>query len=187
MNEVKRYLIGEPAFFGNEKFLHFGTEVHRAILEPEKEPSHTFNNEEMERITAMTKAAKEHPNVKYDLARSDKEQSVYGYIEGVKFRIILDMQHTFDCPVRFGADLKTTSVRTEAAFMKSAREYGYFRQVYVYKTVGGLDVSRIYALQKKAPFSIYTIDSSRFIGEMIAAEEEVKMLISIIKKSGRFN
>jgi len=178
LSTVKKLLLGQHLFFGNEKFLHFGKEIHRRILEPEEPIEHKFAEEEMESMDQMVANALNYKKLTDDLAITRKEEIVFGRIRGLRFKAVYDMLEE-----PFGSDLKTTSTRTEREFIKSAIKYDYFRQAWIYMELKKLKQFRFYALQKKPPHEVFVLDVADYPDEMAKAKNETLLLIDVIKNN----
>lgn len=179
LSTVKKLLLGQSLFYGDEKFFHFGSEVHRRILEPQEKQVHTFDETDQDRIEHMVEAAFRYPNLVEDHNRTIKEQIKFGKINGLMFKGIFDMLNQEEA---FGSDLKTTSTRSEKEFIYSASKYDYFRQAWIYMELQKLKQFRFYALQKNPPYDVFVLDVADYPKEMAMAKAETLLLIDVIKK-----
>jgi len=184
LTTVKKLLTGQSLFFGDEKFLHFGSEIHRRILEPETPQVHFYEGEEEEHLTNMKQAALGDHLLRLDYKRTKKELIKFGYINGMKFKAIYDMLSE---PLLIGADLKSTSTTTFEAFVKSCIKYDYFRQAWIYINLLGLKEFRFYALQKRPPYSVFVLNPMDYPDELDKAESETLMLIEVVKLNTEFH
>lgn len=125
MSTLKRALIGEPQWFGTEKFLEFGTEHHKRSLEPKELTTCLDKNDQL--CTDMATSFRSHPEVKKILRGAVCEKEFNVVYRGVWVKLFLDIYK----PLR-GWDLKGTSCENERQFIKKAREYDYFRQAALY-------------------------------------------------------
>jgi hypothetical protein len=128
LSTLKRALIGEPQWFGTEKFLEFGTEHHKRALEPNEIQTVLEKNDGM--CSDMATSFRMHPEVKKILKGAECEKEFMRVHWGVWVLLFLDIYK----PLR-GWDLKGTSCDNERQFIKKSREFDYFRQAALYMDV----------------------------------------------------
>ena len=185
MSDVKRIVLGQQLFSGGERFLYFGSELHRSILEPETAmDDFHFTDDERLLLDDMYQQGAAHEGIQKALKCAKTERILFADIEGVRVKVILDIHNEIK---HFGADLKSTSCTTEKAFLKTCTKYGYWRQAYIYMSVAKLKSFKFFAMSKKGKCPIFEIDVANYPVQMAAAKRETIMLISIIKSAGRFN
>jgi hypothetical protein len=125
LSTLKRALIGEPQWFGTEKFLEFGTEHHKRALEPKELTVTLDKNDQL--CTDMACSFRSHPEVKKILRGATCEKEFNVVYRGAWIKLFLDIYK----PLR-GWDLKGTSCESEREFIKKSRDYDYFRQAALY-------------------------------------------------------
>jgi hypothetical protein len=131
LSTLKRALIGEPQWFGTEKFLEFGTEHHKRSLEPKEVITVLDKNDTL--CTDMANSFRNDPRIKPILRGAQCEKEFLRVFRGAWVLLYLDIWK----PLR-GWDLKGTSCESEQQFIKKSREFDYFRQAALYMGVCGL-------------------------------------------------
>jgi hypothetical protein len=181
--EIKRVLCNEPPFLGDERYLIFGSELHRRFLINTKHSRLTFAEEQS--IKNMIDSLNKHKFVKSLMRNSIREVADFGIVHGARFKWIGDIVKQ-EKKIRIGADIKTTSVKNESEFVKLAIEkYDYLRQGWCYKQAGKLDEFYFIGIQKKEPYSVYILNTSDYETEERRQTHETKFLIDIFKEYGR--
>lgn len=178
LGRIKRCILNRPEFRGDERFLWFGEEVHRRILEPHEPPASdwVFTEAEYLQIETMVASFEACPEHMEHLIDSEKEIMVESIIDNVPIRGKLDIKkHSL------GVDLKTTSCNTYATFMSSAKKYDYFRQAWIYTQIADLKEFKFIALSKKSPFEVFELDTGKFKNLMEMAEQETRYLLDVYK------
>ena len=176
LSDIKRVMMGIAPFFGDEAYLRVGKEFHRRLLEPEKPPEAEFSQKEDEQMFFMEVAYRTHYSEW--LKDSEKELRVEGNLYGAECKGFIDIKKVFR-PKRVGVDIKTTSCRNYAQFMKAAKDYGYFRQGHVYTVLDDLDDFVFHAVTKHPPYQVFELKCSNFKNLMKEAEEETKFLVNM--------
>lgn len=183
LSEIKRVLISGMPFLGNEVYLHEGSEVHSRHLE--KRQLRKLDQDTEERISGMLKSLNQHKFVKKLMASSIKEVTTIKKVHGANCKVVLDIRGIKTLR-RLGADLKTTSAKTEQQFIKLAIEkYDYLRQGWIYKQAEDLDEFFFIGIQKQKPHNVYILDQNNYEKEERAAAREGKFLIDFYKQHGR--
>lgn len=178
MDGIKMLLFGQTPSPFPEHFLIFGNTLHLRCLTKSKERG-KIDVEILERmVTVWFKSTL----VKKLLHRSVREKKLYVFINGVKLAIILDIEqpHT-----RTGADLKSTSCTTLAAFIAKAIELDYFRQGLIYKTGRRLREFYFIGVSKQYPHSIFPLRIDDFPEEMEYARQELEFLLYFFSNYGK--
>lgn len=143
LSTLKRALIGEPQWFGTEKFLEFGTEHHKRALEPKEEQKLLDKDDDL--CTSMACSFRSHPEVKKILRGATCEKEYNRYYRGALVKLFVDIEKT-----PRGWDLKGTSCESEREFIKKSREFDYFRQAALYMAVCGFKEFTFIGQGKKA-------------------------------------
>jgi len=184
LSEIKRVLLNNSPFLGDEIHLKIGAEVHLRSLKFKKS-KFRFKPEIEKNIKGMVKALKENELWQFLMKVCEKEKEHTRNVLGVKLKVILDLKGKGKYK-RLGADLKTTSCKTERAFIKAALEkYDYLRQGWLYKQAEGLDEFYFIGVQKTYPYNIFIFDVADYAKEEAAIAKETKWLIWFYKKFGR--
>lgn len=180
--EIKRVLISGMPFLGDEKYLIFGSEVHRRFLQNKYNKLHlTFAEEQS--ITGMLSSLNKHKIVKQLMKGSTYEITKIGLLEGTRFKMIGDI---INKPKSFGADLKTTSARSEQQFIDLAlKKYDYLRQSWCYKTTEELEDFYFIGIQKQEPFNVYILNVKDYAKEERQSIKETRFLLEFFKHYGR--
>jgi hypothetical protein len=181
LGEIKRLLLGESSFFGSERFLLVGSELHRRVLEPYEPTDVVLTEDEETLVEGMVKALMGDSLLTHLLKTSTNELVLITPVHGIMMKVIIDIKNGTT-----GADLKTTSCTTENAFINSCKKYGYFRQAYIYMAAAELTGFIFIAVSKKNG-KVWHLDVSDYPEEMVKAEAETKLLIDVIKQAKRFN
>jgi hypothetical protein len=129
LSTLKRALIGEPQWYGTEKFLSFGTEHHKRALEPKEAMTRLEKDDDL--CTSMASSFRAHPEIKKILRGSRTEVEYNRVYRGVWVKLFVDIEENKDN----GHDLKGTSCDNERMFVKKSREFDYFRQSALYMDV----------------------------------------------------
>lgn len=168
LSEFENFVFGRKTHY-SQKALSTGQELHRHLLE-----RHTIGpcwepEVDMAQVRRMARAGRRDPFLKWVIQFSQKEQvRLWRDPEtGLLLKSKLDMVYKD----RLVVDLKSTSARSEAAFLKDCLRYGYDRQAAFYldaiaRAGGPRRRFALVAIQKKKPFSVYRIefaDDSDFI------------------------
>jgi uncharacterized protein YutD len=86
----------------------------------------------------------------------------------------------------FGADLKTTSCRTNRQFVDLAlRKYDYLRQSWCYKQVEELEDFYFIGIQKQEPFEVFILNIKDYAKEERQSIKETRFLLEFFKHYGR--
>lgn len=176
---VLRELLGQPDFFGDEKYLLQGNQLHQRLFEPRKK-SISLDQDSQFLVDILYERLKDHPyciNKKGD----QNEVEVFGKIYYLPFHGFVDKMRPME---RLGVDLKTSAVRTEKAFITAAGRYGYWRQGFIYKKLTGVKHFIFLVISKTPPYRIFEINTDDYPREMYKAQMEIKFLTKIIKKYG---
>ena len=178
---IKRELLGQPAFYGGEKFLAFGGEMHRRFLEPktimELATMKYWEDEDEVRVNNMVARLWQVPLLKEAWKRSQKEIEYWRVIYGILCMGVLDMKYN-----KIGIDLKSTWVKTRVSFIEAAKRYDYFRQAVLYKKLANLDSFIIVAICKDPPHDVFELHCNDYPEEMAKGEKELEFLINLHKR-----
>lgn len=179
--------MGIPLFRGGESFLKFGSELHRSVLEPKTKPEFkSFTKDEKARMTSMRLSLEKHKLFQDYMNGADKEITLHKVINGVRVRGTLDIrqiQH-FSQTYRRGGDIKTTSVKSEAEFIKKAIQYDYLRQAWIYTQLSSLDVFTFFGVQKYEPYKVFVLHAHDYPKEYEAARKEAVFLLDFYRRYG---
>jgi hypothetical protein len=184
LSEIKRILLSGKPYLGDEIHLHIGKEVHlRSLLF--RTAKKKFTKQQEKEIQGMCKALADNVFWQFLMKHCKKEGEHTRKLFGVNVKVILDLKGTGKYK-RLGADLKTTSCKTEAAFIKSAIEkYDYLRQGWLYKEAEGLDNFYFIGVQKHYPHKVFILDVADYAKEEKAIALETLFLIELYKLFGR--
>lgn len=138
----KRALLGERQFYGSEAHLVFGTEHHKRILEPGEQWIDLTPQQEIQ-STGMRKVTDADPTFQELLQGSQREQIKHFWYRGVLVQIRVDILKSEE-----GADYKTTTAKSDAEFLRKARELDYWQQILLYRYGTGVDRWRIVGQDK---------------------------------------
>lgn len=131
---LKRALLGERQFYGSEAHLVFGTEHHKRILEPGEQwtelqsPKQEIQSSGMRQVTDASERFQE------ILRGSQREQVIHFWYRGVLVQIRVDILKPDE-----GYDYKTTTAKSEAEFLRKARELDYWQQILLYQEGTGVE------------------------------------------------
>lgn len=184
LSQLKRTLYDAHQFFGNQGFLKFGNELHKRYLKPGDKKRRLSITEErqlkemLDVLFADAKLEKFRRSAKLEIV-SVEPIMVFNREQMVK--VILDMQKA-----KRAKDLKTTSVTTEKAAIKSAIEYGYFRQAFLYSEAKKITDFDFEFIGKKKPYPRFTLPVNDFPHEKQQGREEALELASIHMSLKRF-
>jgi hypothetical protein len=182
LGNVNGKLLGEVGFVGGERFLAIGSEVHRRVLEPDEPPEFELTASEDVLVSDMVEELGKCQELTELLSESTNEVVRIRDLYGTPMKVIIDILLEGR---GLGADIKTTSARTEKAFRKSIEKFDYVRQAAIYMMVEGLDEFKFVAVTKKKPMKVFIIDMNDYVDEMEYYKEEVKILLDAIKTCGR--
>lgn len=179
LSEIKRILLGKPGFFGGEKYLLFGRELHSRDLE-RKSAGIKLESDEEKRMQAMLRKLDEHKFYQQLKRGSLFEHKKFGKLFTVQVKTILDVYKKG----KHIADLKTTTCDNEEHFIRKAVEYDYFRQGWIYEKVGGVKDVFFVGIQKWEPYNVYILHTSDFKELRREAALETEFLIYYFKTYG---
>lgn len=180
--EIKRILTSGAPFLGDERFLHFGSEIHLRFLK-NKRTKFKFTKEEELQLKAMLNSLRKHRFVTKLMTGSVKEVTEIVSVEKTRFKMIGDIVNERK---DYGADLKSTSARSESEFISLAiKKYGYLGQGWCYKTGKQLKNFYFIGIQKKSPFDVYILDVNNFKDEEAKAIKETRFLLEFYRTYGR--
>lgn len=153
---LKKALLGESQFFGNERFLVFGNELHKRLLKHDEKRRKMEPDEELLLANMLDALESYSPLQRYMKgAKLEKIHVVpidYSYAEPKMqwVKVILDIEKK-----KVGVDIKTTSCTTEDAFIKAARKYSYPKQGWMYSEARKLDEFIFVGCSKKPGNKIF--------------------------------
>ncbi len=176
MERTRKALLGMPQFVGGEQFLVFGNDVHAGALVNARSKDKT--------VTQLVKVIRANPVFKEYMMKAECEVKIKTKLDGVLVNFILDIHQKH---LKRGADLKTTSCTSDAAFVESAIKYGYFRQAATYMRCAKLESFLFIGVQKVAPHKIYLLEVTDYPDELKYAREELNLLLYIFKHYGKIN
>jgi hypothetical protein len=180
---IKKYLTGAQQFQGGEGFLLFGNGTHEPFLTEDYKGSYAkLTVEEKTRVNKMITKLNSHPVVKMLMKDSVREEKFITDIEGVPVAVILDSKQIEHSR---GFDLKTTTARNLADFIKKAISFGYIRQGKTYKIAAKLKHFYFVGIQKEEPYNVYVLNISDYKDEEWYASEELKFLLYFYKHYGK--
>lgn len=194
MSDIKSYLSGTSMFGGDEIYLVFGTEVHLRVLEgkslrnlPEHPDYLKFYNltaEHLHNIGLMVEAFRADPVAMELLKNTVREKERWRLVNGVWVRGTIDAEKKSGRKI--GVDLKTTSAKSEAEFIRLAlHKYDYPRQGEVYKCLRDLDDFVFIAMQKQEPFNRFYMWLSDHETACIQAQHEAAFLLEFYRQHGK--
>lgn len=182
---VKKYLLGQPQFFGNEGYLTFGSALHEVFLQGIRD-NYYKQLDKTDRVTvdSMVRKLNANPIVVSLMRNSTREHKFSVKLNKVLTVCILDAKQP---ELKRGFDLKTTDCNSQSAFEETVQRYGYVRQGLTYKLAAKLKFFYFIGIQKVAPFNIYIVDldAAKFKTDMLYAEQELKFLLYFYKNYGR--
>jgi hypothetical protein len=179
LGNIKRELLGQPAFYGGARFLDFGKELHRRFLEPHTQPEkfYDWSDEEEQKLEDMVLKLWQNALLKEAFKRSEREIKYVKDYRGVKVLGILDMKYR-----RIGIDLKTTWTKTRVSFVEAAKRYDYFRQAQLYTKIADLDSFIFVSIGKQEPYPVFELHCNDYPLEMARGQEELDFLIDLHKR-----
>lgn len=182
---LERMLTGTPQFFGNEKFLKFGNELHKRYLEPRVKKVKLDSMQEWQ-MKIMLKALKNYEPLASVWDLSKREIVNVHEVYGQKVKVVLDMEYR-----KKGRDIKTTSCRNYDEFLKKAVEYHYFSQAYLYIEARKLKQFDFDAVTKPRKdqdetSKVFTLTAQDYPILLKEGEDRVKRLIDIYKSLRKF-
>lgn len=184
LSEIKRILMSGRPFLGDEKYLIFGSELHIRFLEGK--PSKLLTDQEEYDLASMVLNLNRNLFVQRLMKDSQREITEIGLIDDIRFKWIGDITNQVSKRKRIGADLKTTSAKTEKEFISLAlNKYDYLRQGWCYRTAGKLDEFYFIGIQKHEPYNVYILNVKDYAKEENRIVKETKFLLSIYKQYGR--
>lgn len=160
----------------NATFFNSGTAVHERKLQNRYKHSFELSVEDERDVEGMCGTLNRCTELDALLFRSSREQFVSGLVHGYPMHGTLDIHNTFLPAI---GDIKTTSTKTNAEFIKSARKYGYFRQAFVYCTITGIKRFVFFGVRKHPPYEVFIIDTIHYPKDMAYAKQEVKFLLEL--------
>lgn len=172
---LDRELTGTQQFFGNEKYLVFGNELHKRWLEP-KEKIKKLDAEEEKLLKAMLKRLNSDKELMAYYRQAKKEIVTVKPVFGAYVKVTLDLKNN---KKRSGKDLKSTSATTLDGFIKSAHDYNYFKQAAIYMEAEELDEFEFIGISKKGDNEIFKLNVKDFPIQMEAGRDKAKGLIQI--------
>jgi hypothetical protein len=181
---VKKYLLGQPQFFGNEQYLTFGSAIHEVFLQGIR-TNYYAQLEKADRVTVdlMVRKLNANPIVVSLMRNSTREHKFSVRLNKVLTTCILDAKQP---ELKRGFDLKTTDCSTQQQFEETVQRYGYVRQGLTYKLAAKLKFFYFIGIQKCAPFNIYIVDldAAKFKTDLLYAEQELKFLLYFFRNYG---
>jgi len=180
LGEIKRVLVGGAPFTGDEKYLIFGSAVHKRFLE-NKVSKLKLTHDEEQQISGMLTSLNKHKLVKSLMRNSTREVTEIKHLLGTNFKLIVDIDAG-----DIGADLKTTSAKSEQEFIKLAlNKYSYLRQGWCYSMAKKFKEFIFIGIQKQPPYQVYILKQSDYEKEERKIVQETRFLIEFYKKYGR--
>jgi hypothetical protein len=180
LSTVGRALKGQAQFWSAQKFLGFGVEMHKRILQPSEERKQ-MSAEQEEMLEAMCNAAAEYRPLQKRLALTPefmRECLKWTRIDGLLISGQLDL------PIyqwNHLDDLKSTVCKSEKEFIEASRKYDYFRQAWVYQNLA-LNLAALQELRKRKRIpKIYEFIANDFPHYMQEGEEQARLLIDSYK------
>ena len=168
LSEFENHLFGRKTYF-SQKALTTGQELHRHLLERRTIGPCWSEEVDMAQVRRMARAGRRDPFLKWVIQFSQNEQvRLWEDNEtGLKLKSRLDIVYKD----RLVVDLKSTSARSETAFLKDCQRYHYDRQAAFYldaiaRPGGPRRRFALVAIQKKMLFSVYRLefaDDSDFV------------------------
>jgi hypothetical protein len=145
LSSIKSAMHDGRQLTGKERFLLFGNELHKRVLEPKRKKIKLFPEEE-EMMKAMVDAAKSHSVISKKLKSHHHEiEFDRAIVKGLpEVKVILDLFTIED-----GDDLKTTVTASPDAFLKASYNYDYFRQGWLYMKTCNLKTFTFWGIEKK--------------------------------------
>ncbi|GGD45886.1 hypothetical protein GCM10011514_07340 [Emticicia aquatilis] len=191
LTEFRDFIFGIKRF---KPVNAFGSAFHEVLLEP-KAPHIFPESVDKDQILHLSNKVRENKFCKWALQFSRKEQGF----------LFDDVQTNLPCKAKIDmvlsqnliVDFKTTSQRSEAAFLKSCLEYEYDRQAAFY--LDAVSTSRrslseaegrkimkfiFVGVQKKAPYDLYIFDTSKDAAFIEQGRKKYKALLRRWKEMG---
>jgi hypothetical protein len=177
-------LCGRPQFNGSESFLWFGNYVHELWLlgKVSAKLARKLTKEQKELAKLMVAALIAHPVCASLYKNSKREIKRKIRLNGVLMAFILDIHKVKE---RIGVDLKTTSARNMADFIKKAKELGYFRQAQTYMLAAKLKEFYFIGITKEPQPQIFILNVADHKEEMEYALHELQWLLYMFKMYGK--
>jgi hypothetical protein len=182
---VKKYLLGQPQFFGNEGYLTFGSALHEVFLQGIRDNYYKqLDTTDRAAVDSMVRKLNNNPIVVSLMRNSTREHKFSVRLNKVLTTCILDAKQP---DLRRGFDLKTTDCNTQRDFENKIRTYGYVRQGLTYKLAAQLKFFYFVGIQKFAPYNIFIVDldAAKFKTDLLYAEKELQFLLYFYKNYGR--
>lgn len=184
LSEIKRVLTNGQKFLGKEEYLIFGSETHARFLE--KKSKHKVDSDTSQAIRSMIISLNKNKFVASLMENSITEVEYIKKVYDVNFKVIIDIRGKKGKFKNVGADLKTTSAKTESEFIKLAlNKYDYLRQGHCYEMAEGLDEFYFIGIQKHKPYNVYILDVNNYEGEKKRSIKETQFLVEFYKNFGR--
>ena len=179
LSEIKRILMSGRPFLGDEKYLIFGSELHTRFLLDR--PSRVLSEEEEFDLLNMQEALNHHLFVNRLMNNSIREITAIGLIDKIRFKWIGDIVNK-----KVGADIKTTSAKSEKEFINLALEkYDYLRQGWCYTVAGKLKEFYFIGIQKHEPYNVYILNTKDYAKQETKVIKETRFLLDIFTQYGR--
>lgn len=168
LSEFENFIFGRKAYY-SQKALSTGQELHRHLLERHTIGPCWDSEVDMTQVRCMARAGRRDPFLKWVIQFSQNEQ-VHLWEDG-ETGLLLKSKLDNVYKDRLVVDLKSTSARSEAAFLKDCQRYNYDRQAAFYldaiaRPGGPRRRFALVAIQKKKPFAVYCLefaDDSEFV------------------------
>lgn len=176
LSELKIQLCRQRFPPSNASYFTAGIAVHERKLE--EKYGQTLSKEDETDVTGMHNALNQCLELDALMFRAEVEVFCNGLVHGHMMHGTLDIRNSY---LKKIGDIKTTSTETMKEFEKSARKYGYFRQAFVYCAMTGIDTFIFIGVRKRAPYTVFTMDTSEYKEDMRYAGEEVKFLLKLNK------
>lgn len=168
LSEFENFVFGRKTYY-SQKALSTGQELHRHLLERRTVGPCWEPEVDMAQVRSMARAGRRDSFLKWVIQFSQNER-VHLW-EDQKTGLLLKSKLDIVYKDRLVVDLKSTSARSEAAFMKDCIRYNYDRQAAFYldaiaRPGGPSRRFALVAIQKKKPFSVYRLefaDDSDFV------------------------
>lgn len=184
LDRLKRCLICEPLFWGDEKFLIFGVALHELYLQNKRgEAYHHLKLTDQDRanIEGMVRALHAHPVAERLYLNSNREEKKWGHLFNVELAYILDIDQEEQS---IGADLKSTSCKTYESCVASFIKYGYIKQGIIYKKIAKRKRFYFIFVGKEKPYPIFILDTAMFKKMEVLYEKEIEFLLYFYKTYG---
>lgn len=168
LSEFENFIFGRKTYY-SQKALATGQELHRLLLEPHTVGPCWSDEVDMAQVRQMVRAGRRDPFLKWVIRFSQNEQ--VRLWEDEKTGLLLKSKLDIVYKERLVVDLKSTSARSQAAFLKDCQRYNYDRQAAFYldafaRPGGPRRRFALVALQKAKPFAVYRLefaDDSDFV------------------------